>query len=417
MKKQSMDSPLVLLGGLTAKAFMTMHWQKKPLLVRNAFKDFKPIMNRQSLFDLAKSEDVESRLVVHSNDAPKGTGQWSLAHGPFRTKDLPKLSQKAWTLLVQGVNLHNDQAAEILNQFNFIARARLDDLMISYATDQGGVGPHFDRYDVFLLQAQGVRRWRIGKNKNHQLEPNVPLKILSNFTHTHEFLLHPGDMLYLPPQYAHEGVAMGECQTYSIGFKAPQAQELTQELFSLMSETLGEQPWSANPLYQDANQAPTQSPGEIPLSLQFFAHQQFLKKACDSELFHEALGIHLSEPKAHVYFNPVEAPKSVQAMLSRLKKGAPCVVRLARQSQMLFDEKRIYINGESLKASGFERTLLRKLANQRVLQSEDFEPFMNDPLASRMKGLLELLHEWAEQGWVLIDFSNMNENLDKAGKP
>lgn len=398
-----MDSPRGLLGGLTAKDFMSKHWQKKPLLVRNAFADFKPIMNRQDLFELAKSDDVESRLVVHSNDVPKGQSQWSLAQGPFRPKDFPKFSQNAWTLLVQGVNLHNDQAANILDQFDFIPRARLDDLMISYATDQGGVGPHFDRYDVFLLQAQGVRRWRIGKNKNHQLEPNVPLKILSNFNHTHEFLLNPGDMLYLPPQYAHEGVAMGECQTYSIGFKAPQAQELTQDLFSLMSETLADTPWLANPLYQDPHQAPTDLPGEIPVSLQYFAHQQFLKKACDSDLFREALGIHLTEPKAHVYFDALHVPRSVQSILSRLKKGAPCFVRLARQSQMLFDEKRIYINGESLKASGFERTLLRKLANQKILQLEDFKPFMNDKLALRMRDVWELLHEWAEQGWVLID--------------
>ena len=404
MKKQPMDSPRVLLGGLTAKDFMSKHWQKKPLLVRNAFADFKPIMNRQDLFELAKSDDVESRLVVHSNDVPKGQSQWSLAQGPFRPKDFPKFSQNAWTLLVQGVNLHNDQAANILDQFDFIPRARLDDLMISYATDQGGVGPHFDRYDVFLLQAQGMRRWRIGKNKNHQLEPNAPLKILKNFTHTHEFFLNPGDMLYLPPQYAHEGVAMGECQTYSVGFKAPQAKGLTQELFSLLSETLSEEPWLNNPLYQDPHQEPTLSPGEIPPSLQYFARQQFLKKACDSELFHEALGIHLSEPKAHVYFEAVHAPVGVQSVLSRLKKGAPCSFRLARQSQMLFDEKRVFINGESLKASGFERTLLKKLANSRVLQSEDFKPYMKTHLAARMKVVLELFHDWAEQGWVLIDF-------------
>jgi 50S ribosomal protein L16 3-hydroxylase len=404
MKKQTMDSPRGLLGGLTAKDFMSKHWQKKPLLVRNAFTDFKPIMNRQDLFELAKSADVESRLVVHSSDVPKGQSKWSLSQGPFRSKDFPKFTQKEWTLLVQGVNLHNDQAADILSHFDFIPRARLDDLMISYATDRGGVGPHFDRYDVFLLQAQGVRRWRIGKNKNHQLEPNVPLKILSNFNHTHEFLLNPGDMLYLPPQYAHEGVAMGECQTYSIGFKAPQAQELTQDLFSLMSETLADTPWLANPLYQDPHQAPTDLPGEIPVSLQYFAHQQFLKKACDSDLFREALGIHLTEPKAHVYFDSVHVTRGVQSILSRLKKGAPCFVRLARQSQMLFDEKRIYINGESLKASGFERTLLRKLANQKLLQSEDFKPFMDEKSVPRMRDLWELLHEWAEQGWVLIDF-------------
>lgn len=405
MKKQSMQIPRALLGGLSASDFMTKHWQKKPLLVRNAFVDFKPIMNRQSLFELAKNDSVESRLVVHSANSSEGTSKWSLAHGPFQSRDFPALSQKAWTLLVQGVNLHNDQASEILNQFDFIPRARLDDLMISYASDQGGVGPHFDRYDVFLLQAQGVRRWRIGKNKNHELEPNAALRILKNFKHTDEYTLNPGDMLYLPPQFAHEGVAIGECQTYSIGFRSPQAQELTQELFSLMSDTLAQIPRLPNPLYQDPKQRPTHSAGKIPDSLQYFAHQQFLKNACDSELFYEVLGVYLSEPKPHVYFESRQSSGGVQALLSRLKKAAPCSIRLARQSQMLYDEKRIFINGESFKATGFERTLLRKLADQRVLVCADLQPHLSATLESRMKALLELIVEWGEQGWVLIDIA------------
>jgi len=403
MNQQSMDKPRQLLGGLSAKDFMSKHWQKKPLLVRNAFSDFKPIMGRQSLFELAKREDVESRLVVNTPNALKARDQWSLAQGPFKSKDYPKLNQKAWTLLVQGVNLHNDQGNEILSHFDFIPRARLDDLMISFATDQGGVGPHFDRYDVFLLQAQGVRRWRIGRNKNPQLEQDVPLKILKNFNHTEEFFLNPGDMLYLPPQYAHEGVAMGECQTYSIGFRSPQAQDLTQELFSLMSEALADSIWQRNPLYQDPKQSPTRSPGEIPVSLQYFAHQQFLKKACDSDLFHEVLGVHLTEPKPNVYFESEQAPLGVKTVLARIKKGATCEVHLARQSLMLYDEKRIFINGESLKATGFERSLLRKLADQRVLRSADFQPHLHPTLAPRMRAVLELLAEWQEQGWVLID--------------
>jgi 50S ribosomal protein L16 3-hydroxylase len=275
--------------------------------------------------------------------------------------------------------------------------------MISYASDQGGVGPHFDRYDVFLLQAQGVRRWRIGKNKDHQLVPDVPLKILKNFTYTDEFFLYPGDMLYLPPQFAHEGVAMGECQTYSIGFRSPQAQDLTQELFSLMADTLADEPWSSYPIYQDPNQKPTRQPGQIPHALQYFALQQFLKKACDSDLFHEVLGLHLTEPKAQVYFETVQVELGVRALFSLLQKGEECSIRLARQSQMLYDERHIFINGESLKATGFERALLRKLADQRHLTTMDFQPFLEVKNQPRTKALLTLLLEWAQQGWVQMD--------------
>jgi 50S ribosomal protein L16 3-hydroxylase len=216
--------PLALLGGLTPATFMKRHWQKKPLLVRGAIDAFQPLLARGELFELAQRDEVESRLVARSGS------RWQFRRGPFRRRALPPLARPNWTLLVQGVDLHDARAHELLSQFRFVPQARLDDLMISYASDGGGVGPHFDSYDVFLLQAQGRRRWRIGRQDDLSLVPGLPLKILANFVPQEEYVLEPGDLLYLPPRYAHDGIAQGECQTYSIGFRAPARGELARGL-------------------------------------------------------------------------------------------------------------------------------------------------------------------------------------------
>ncbi len=208
------DTPLDLLGGMTPAAFMRDVWHRKPLVIRQAVPGIVPPVSREALFDLAGSDDVESRLVTHFRN------RWKLAHGPFARENLPGVKARQWTLLVQGVNLHNNAAAELMGRFRFVPDARLDDLMISYATDGGGVGPHFDSYDVFLLQVSGRRRWRISSQTSLELIPDMPLKILADFNAEQEWVLEPGDMLYLPPQYAHDGIAEGECMTCSIGFRA-----------------------------------------------------------------------------------------------------------------------------------------------------------------------------------------------------
>jgi 50S ribosomal protein L16 3-hydroxylase len=209
------DTPLALLNGLTPSQFMQRHWQKKPLLIRQAIPGFQALLDRPALFDLAEQDEVESRLIQQT---PKG---WNMRNGPLARRALPAVKSPNWALLVQGVDQHVESVHALLQQFRFVPDARLDDLMISYATDGGGVGPHFDSYDVFLLQAHGRRRWRIGKQKDLTLVEGAPLKILQNFEPEEEFVLEPGDMLYLPPRYAHDGVAEGECMTYSIGFRAP----------------------------------------------------------------------------------------------------------------------------------------------------------------------------------------------------
>src|SRR5215471_1176355 len=197
-----------LLGGLTPAAFLRRHWQKRPLLSRNAIAGFQGILSTSDLFELAGRDDVESRIVLRDRT------RWSVEQGPFRRMHFRALPRRGWTLLVHGVNLHVQAADELMRRFAFISYARLDDLMVSYALPGGGVGPHFDSYDVFLLQGAGRRRWRIGDQRNLELRPGLPIKILARFAPADASTLSSGDMLYLPPGYAHEGVAIDECSTY-----------------------------------------------------------------------------------------------------------------------------------------------------------------------------------------------------------
>ena len=368
------ENPLALLGGLTATQFMRRHWQKKPLLVRQAVPGLRPLLTRTELFALADREEVESRLIVH--DA-KG---WRMRPGPLPRRTLPPLQQPGWTLLVQGVDLHHAAAHQLLNQFRFVPDARLDDLMISHATDGGGVGPHFDSYDVFLLQAHGRRRWRIGRQKDLSLQEGVPLKILANFEPEEEYVLEPGDMLYLPPRYAHDGVAEGECQTYSIGFRAPASGELAHELLLRLADSAMDDGDGLR--YRDPAQPATRAPGCIPEALSQFASKAVLAAAQDPQALQRVLGEFLTEPKADVWFQGGEAP----AQWGR--------VTLDPKTRMMYDAQHVFINGESFRASGRDATLMRVLADQRELSAKQVGKISADAL--------DLVHNWCDVGWVHV---------------
>lgn len=390
------NEPLQLLGGISPAEFMATYWQKKPLLIRNAIPNFKPLLSRAELFELAEQEDVESRLIVVNGD------KWKLSHGPMERKSLPSLKKTNWTLLVQGVDLHDAAAHVLKNQFRFAPDARLDDLMISFATDGGGVGPHFDSYDVFLLQAQGTRRWRIGKQKDGTLQPNVPLKILANFKPEQEFDLQPGDMLYLPPRYAHDGVAVGECMTYSIGFKAPAELDLARELLQRYADdTVEDAPEDDTPetrsnksimsnksnkpptLYRDEAQAAVTHPAEIPTALLDFAKQALTKAMSDPDALARNLGEYLTELKANVWFDEPQQAVDV-ARQNR--------VELSPRSQMMYDARHIFLNGESWRAAGNDAKLMRLLADQRYLDAK--------ALAKASDGAMALLQDWVDAGWL-----------------
>jgi 50S ribosomal protein L16 3-hydroxylase len=366
--------PLALLGGLTPAKFMQRHWQKKPLLVRQALRGFVPPLTRAQLFDLAQSDNVESRMVVQGV-SPKG---WQMKRGPFARRGLPALGRPGWTLLVQGVDLHDDAVHQLMQQFRFVPDARLDDLMISYATDQGGVGPHFDSYDVFLLQAQGRRRWRIGRQKELTLQENVPLKILAHFEPEQEFVLEPGDMLYLPPRYAHDGIAEGECQTYSIGFRSPARGELARELIQRLAEDAEDAAGAA--LYRDPRQDAVPSPGAIPEAMAGFAREAVEAALKDPHAMSRVLGEYLTEPKASVWFDGSDAPRTLRGVV------------LDRRTRMMHDARHIFINGESYRAAGRDAALMRKLADERALSDAQ--------VAAASADARELLRDWCGSGWV-----------------
>jgi 50S ribosomal protein L16 3-hydroxylase len=328
---------------------------------------------------MVESEEVESRCIVR-----KGA-KWTLKKGPMARKSLPSLKTPDWTVLVQGVDLHNDAVHALLQQFRFVPDARLDDLMISFATEGGGVGPHFDSYDVFLLQAQGQRQWRIGRQKKFELQEGVPLKILKEFKPEAEFVLNPGDMLYLPPGYAHDGIAQGECMTYSIGFRVPRSAELASELLMGLSEEVAEDcGGSQGVLYQDPQQPAVFQDASVPKALQQFAANAVAKALKDPQLLNCLLGESLTEPKPNVWFdNPDqdELPNFVW----------PADVRLDRRTKMLFDAKHIFINGESFRAAGQDAKLLRKLANDKFLTLKE--------AAKLSANAAELMQAWWEEGW------------------
>ncbi len=373
---------------------MRRHWQKKPLLIRQAVPGVQAPLDRAALFALAGEEAVESRLIVQQRLAQAQVGKvgkgakaaaavaddagWSLKHGPLNRRSLPPLTQPGWTLLVQGLDLHVPAAHELLQRFRFVPDARLDDLMISYATDGGGVGPHYDSYDVFLLQVHGQRRWRVGKLKDDSLQPDVPLKILSHFEPEEEHLLEPGDMLYLPPMWAHDGVAQGECMTCSIGFRVPEATELAREVLIRFVEELDSE--APRRLYRDPKQEATETPGLIPDALEAFAADAIERLLKDRDGLRSALGEILTEPKPRVWFEAGEP----------LPEGVG--VRLDARTRMVYDGQRVFANGESWRAAGQDARHLRELADQRWLSAKT--------VARASATLRELFNQWSEDGWL-----------------
>ena len=366
-----------LLGGLAPDAFLSGWWQKKPLLIKNAMPGFKPMISKADLFALAKQDEVESRLVSRRGKL------WQLDHGPFAARELKRDAGERWSLLVQGVNLHSATADALLRRFNFIPYARLDDLMVSYANDGGGVGPHFDSYDVFLLQAHGRRRWRVSMQQDKALLPNAPLKILKNFKHTIEWTLEPGDMLYLPPGCAHDGVAIGECMTYSIGFRAPSAQELARGFLEHLAETVVRQGF-----YADAGLKPAARPALLDDAYVENAARLVGNLKPSLSAFEEYLGCTLTEPKANVFFDAPEAPLTAAQFARAVGKSG---VQLDVKTQMLYRGRRLFINGESapVPASRF----LKALADTR-----------HTPSGARLTSAdVKSIYPWYMYGWLHLD--------------
>ena len=336
-----MDSRL--LGGLSPRTFLRRYWQKRPFFVRGALPGFAGLKDEMSdlrtLVALAKRDDVESRIVEERRET---------RHGPFRTVSLKKAHS---TLLVNGVNLHVPAADALLQRFNFLPQARLDDVMVSYATPGGGVGPHVDRYDVFLLQGPGRRAWRV-ENKR--------------------YVAAPGDLLYLPPGVRHDGVALESCFTYSIGFRAPRGVELAAAFLDWLHQR-----GLPDADFRDPGLAPAARPGEIPRQLLQFSGTVLGRIRWSRADVVRFMGEYLSEPKAHVVFRPGSGPRSL----------VRSTVRLDAKTRLLYSGTRFFVNGESVAASG---KALRVLADRRSAPGA---------LLARA-GLGGLISQWQRAGYV-----------------
>lgn len=373
--------PLVkipLLGGLSASSFLRRHWQKNPLLVREAIPGFEGVVDFRAMIELAGRDDCESRLLLRAGR------RWTVEHGPFARRYLSRLPRRNWTLLVQGVNLFLPAARQLLSRFDFIPYSRLDDLMVSYAPPGGGVGPHFDSYDVFLLHGPGQRRWKVGRQDDLTLVDGAPLKILRRFVPQGECMLGPGDMLYLPPGFAHDGVAVDACYTYSIGFRAPSHQELVSQFLIFLEERL-----NPSGRYEDPDLVTQAHPARIASAMIAQVQRTLGSIRWNRGDVAEFLGIYLTEPKPHVLFSP---PRNALALKAFLRSARNRGLELALPTQMLYSGSRLFVNGDSLVINAGEARPLRVLADARRLAGRQ---------VPRAGTTAEALYRWYRSGYIL----------------
>jgi 50S ribosomal protein L16 3-hydroxylase len=372
---------LTTIGELSVEQFMRRFWQRAPLLVRGALPGFESPMPAARLFELAARDDVESRVVTAFD------GRWAMRRGPIDR--LPGRRRPGWTLLVQGVDLHDDAMHALLQRFRFVPDARLDDLMVSFATDGGGVGPHLDSYDVFLLQAQGTRRWRVAPPGDTSLVPGVPLKLLADFAPTQEWVLEPGDMLYIPPGWGHEGTAVGECMTFSIGFRAPSRVEF----LSAFLAAAGDAPGGPDPRFGDRGRPPAPRPGELPDDLAERLRGWALRWRPSTASVDRFVGSFLTEPKPTVWFDPPPTLLSASGFSGAATREG---LRLDRRSRMVWRGSEVFLNGEPFQAPSAARRWLRRLADRRMLTPAECLNALGAP------ALAELLRDWYGAGWLQL---------------
>jgi 50S ribosomal protein L16 3-hydroxylase len=375
---------LTRLGNMTVRHFLARYWQREPVLIRQAISGFEAPLRRAELFELARRDDVESRLL---RDA---AGACRLVHGPLRGRSVPTQRTAGWTLLVQGVDQHLESAARLVGRFRFVPDARLDDLMVSFASDGGGVGPHIDSYDVFLLQAEGRRRWRIQYRPDPACVDGLPIRRLARFKADREWLLEPGDMLYLPPGIAHDGIAVGPCMTCSIGFRTPSAAELADLWIELQSARSG----LRTAPYRDPGLRPSSAPARLPARMiDSIARELQSWRPARGDVA-TALLRQLSEPKSQVVFEPPR-PAMPRARFMAMAQRRGLVAD--RRTRMLYSGKTFSINGEIIADPDRDaRALVDRFADRRSLPARS--PLFAAGGISR--AWRERFYQWYLAGWI-----------------
>jgi 50S ribosomal protein L16 3-hydroxylase len=370
-------------------AFLRDDWQRKPRLIRNPWRAWKNPLEPDDLAGLACEDHVESRLIVQARDA------FRVEPGPIPEKRFGKLGKAPWTLLVQAVDHHVSEVAALIAPFRFIPNWRIDDVMVSYASDGGGVGPHFDQYDVFLVQGLGTRRWQVGAlcDDDTELLPHDDLRLLANFEATDEWLLQPGDILYVPPRFAHNGVAVSDdCMTYSVGFRAPSRSELIAHYVDDVLSDL-----SDDDRYGDAGLAAQENPGEITADALAHLHAMVLEKLADPAAFARWFGSYNSTPKyPDIDWAPEEAV-SVEELRRRLANGEA----LHRNPASRFSFVRqgagvlLFVDGECFECAGEVGVFAEMVCNK--------EHMAVDGKLSNSNSVITLICQLFNQGRLAFD--------------
>jgi 50S ribosomal protein L16 3-hydroxylase len=380
-----------LLGDLSPEEFLQTYWHKRPLLVRQALPGFTSPISPDELAGLACEDEVESRLVLERG----GDTPWALEHGPFDETRFGALPESHWTLLVQECNKYLPELAMLLEGFNFIPNWRVDDIMVSYAPEQGSVGPHTDQYDVFLIQGLGQRRWQISNEPTTEdnLIPGLDLRIMDTFTPTDEWVLEPGDMLYLPPAVAHHGVALGDCMTLSVGFRAPAKADMitafATEVASHMSDAQR---------YADPDLGLQAHPGEI--SGQALAQvRRILQQAVgDEAAIARWFGQFVTEPKWEQERPQPEETISEGQLLAQL----PHWGYLERSEYVRFaycredTQTRLFIDGHDYALTPDLAFAAPLLCDHRRLTLETLTPHLDNA------AFVQLLTQWLNAGYVFL---------------
>lgn len=374
-----------LLGELTPTAFLRRYWQKQPLLIRGAFPDFRSPLSPGELAGLACEPEVESRLVIQTRKRPG----WDVRHGPFAANDFRALPGKRWTLLVQDADKHVPALAELLDHFRFVPNWRIDDLMASYAADGGGVGAHVDAYDVFLLQAAGLRRWEISRAAHAPARiPGLALKQVRDFQPEESWLLQPGDMLYLPPGVAHRGTALGECLTFSIGFRMPADAELITDFAQRQLAQLDPERRYADPDLTSA----TADPGYIAHTARRALWQRVRKTLPISQTqFDEWFGCYITEPKSWLTTPPERRRLTPGELRGRLRRGRRLRRTAAAKCAWCEAGPRhlwLFVDGAAWRISATLRELARLLCRSRTYDKQALQPWFANHEAAEL--LVEL---------------------------
>lgn len=364
------DIPLQILGGISAREFLRDYWQKKPLLIRQAIPSFENPVSPDELAGLSLEDEVESRLVVEHGDTP-----WELRRGPFTDETYQSLPERDWTLLVQAVDQLVPEVAELIEHFRFLPNWRIDDVMVSFAAPGGGVGPHYDNYDVFLLQAHGQRRWRVGQmcGSDSPVLQHADLRILADFEGTDEWVLEPGDMLYLPPRLAHFGTAEDACMTYSLGFRAPSAAEVLTHFTDFLSQFLPDEE-----RYSDADLEPTDDPYQIQSDALHRLRNMLTEHMGDERLLLTWFGQFMTEPR---YPERVQGPEiDEQELLTALEDGAILIRNLS--ARLAWSEVDIglllFASGQSRMLPAHLKDLLKLICSADAIHAANLAPWLND---------------------------------------